>query len=66
MEGVQGRSVDRPAGRPCPGLRQRGGGRRCEALPEWTEIFSSAHKGLFSLPQHNIAGQSDMKCANGE
>lgn len=50
-----GRLVGGPAGSPCPGLRQQGGSSHCEALPEWTEIFSSAHKGHFSLPQHNTA-----------
>lgn len=32
-----------------------GSRRHSEALPEWTETFSSAHKGHFSLPQHNTA-----------
>lgn len=48
--------VGRRAGwQPVPEAEAAGGCRHCEALPEWTEIFSSAHKGHFSLPQHNTA-----------
>lgn len=36
-----------------------GGSRHSEALPEWTEIFSTAHKGHFSLPQQS---HSDSVC----
>lgn len=48
------REVGRRAGwQLVPRAEAAGGSRHCEALPEWTEIFSSAHKGHFSLPQHN-------------
>lgn len=40
---------------PVPRAEAAGGSRHSEALPEWTEIFSTAHKGHFSLPQHNTA-----------
>lgn len=50
------REVGRRAGwQPVPKAEAAGGSRHSEALPEWTEIFSSAHKGHFSLPQHNTA-----------
>lgn len=37
-----------------------GSRRHSEALPEWTEIFSSAHKGHFSLPQQNHSDRKYM------
>lgn len=54
------REVGRRAGwQPVPGAEAAGGSRHSEALPEWTEIFSSAHKGHFSLPQQS---HSDREC----
>jgi len=46
-------------GSPCPGPEAAGGSRYSEALPEGTEIFSSAHKGHFSHPQQS---HSDREC----
>ncbi len=54
------REVGRRAGwQPVPGAEAAGGSRHCEGLPEWTEIFSSTHKGHFSITQQS---HSDREC----
>lgn len=54
------REVGRRSGsQPVPGAEAAGGSRDSEALPEWTQIFSTAHKDHFSFPEPN---RSDREC----